>query len=99
MYKCIILVFVTFFTFQLQAQHKKKISFYELDVIRGLFFQPNTVDPYTGTAVDKHSNGKKRLEIPIKNGKPNGTSKEWAKNGQKIHETTLVCDGAKKIGS
>ena len=90
MYKWIILAFVSTITLQLQAQHKKKISFYELDVIRGLFFQPNTVDPYTGTAMDQHPNGKKRLEIPIKNGKVNGTSKEWAKNGQKIHETVYV---------
>ena len=90
MHKWITLILVTFVSFQLQAQHKKKISFYELDVIRGLFFQPNTVDPYTGTATDKHPNGKKRLEIPIKNGKVNGMSKEWAKNGQKIHETTYV---------
>ena len=90
MYKWIILALISTITLQLQAQHKKKISFYELDVIRGLFFQPNTVEPYTGTAVDKHPNGKKRLEIPIKKGKINGTSKEWAKNGKKIHETTYV---------
>ena len=56
MRKWIILTLVTLITFQLQAQHKKKISFYELDIIRGLFFQPNTIDPYTGTALDKHPN-------------------------------------------
>ena len=90
MHKWIILALTFILTLQLQAQHKKKISFYELDVIRGLFFQPNTVEPYTGTAIDKHPNGKKRLEIPIKKGKINGTSKEWAKNGKKIHETSYV---------
>jgi len=90
MRKIILLALLSFTTIQLQAQHKKKISFYELDVIRGLFFQPNTIDPYTGTALDKFPNGKKRMQMPIKNGKINGTTKEWAKNGQKIHETTYI---------
>ncbi len=70
----------------LSAQHKKKIPFYELDVIRGLFFQPNTIDPYTGTGIEEFSDGRKKMQVPIKDGKINGTVREWSVNGQKTFE-------------
>lgn len=70
------------------AQVKKKLKYYELDINRGLFFQPNTMDPWTGMAYDEHPNGKKKLEASIKDGKLHGFVREWARNGQKIYETT-----------
>lgn len=70
----------------LSFAQKNKISVFELDQINGLFFQRNTIDPFTGTALDKHSNGKKKLSVPIKNGKFQGTVREWAKDGTKIYE-------------
>ncbi|MEO0776201.1 MAG: toxin-antitoxin system YwqK family antitoxin [Bacteroidota bacterium] len=70
----------------LSAQHKKKMPFYELDVIRGLFFQPNTIDPYTGTGVEEFADGRKKMQVPIKDGKINGTVREWSVNGQKVFE-------------
>ena len=73
-------------SFQTQAQHKKKIHYYELDVIRGLFFQPNTIAPYTGMAVEEFADGRKKMQVPIKDGKINGVVREWAVNGQKIFE-------------
>ncbi len=72
----------------LSAQHKKKIPFYELDVIRGLFFQPNTIDPYSGTGIEEFADGRKKMQVPIKDGKINGSVKEWAVNGQKTFEAT-----------
>ena len=86
MQKWILLILLNLLVFQAQAQHKKRINFYELDVIKGLYFQPNTIKPYSGTAFDKFPNGKKRMEMPIKDGKVHGTSKEWFENGKKILE-------------
>ena len=74
-----------FFSLTVQAQ-KNKTFFYELDVIRGLLFKPNTIDPFTGTAIDQFPNGKKKMNVPIKNGKIHGSVKEWAQNGKKIYE-------------
>ena len=84
----ITLVLISLFCTSSFAQQKKRIPYYELDVIKGLFFQPNTIDPYTGTAFEKFPNGKKKLEVPIKDGKIHGTTREWAQNGKKIFEAT-----------
>ena len=65
---------------------KNKIYFYELDKIRGLYFRPNTIEPFTGLAFDKHPNGKKKMHIPIKDGKVHGKVKEWERNGEKVYE-------------
>lgn len=75
-----------FLSNNLLAQHKKKIPYYELDVIRGLFFQPNTIAPYTGTAIEEFADGRKKMQVPIKEGKINGTVRQWAVNGQKTFE-------------
>jgi len=85
--KWILLLLSFVFVLPLQAQVKKKIKYYELDVNRGLFFQPNTIEPYEGVAFDEFPNGQKKIEVPIKGGKMHGTVKEWAKNGQKIYST------------
>jgi len=69
-----------------EAQVKKKINFYELDVIKGLFFQPNTIDPYTGLAFQDHSNGNRQMEVQIKDGKISGKVKEWERNGKKVYQ-------------
>ncbi len=66
----------------------QKIPFQELDYIKGKYFQKNTIPPFTGKAIDKHYNGKKKLEINLKDGQLNGVSREWAFNGKKIFEAT-----------
>lgn len=83
MFTCFLSVFLLP---SLSGQQKKKIDYYDLDIIKGLFFQPNTVGPYSGTALEKYPNGKKKVEFPIKDGKINGVYKEWGKNGQKTSE-------------
>lgn len=70
----------------LQAQVKKKINFHELDVIKGLYFQPNTIAPYTGLAFEDHPNGNRQMEAQIKDGKVNGKVKEWERNGKKVYQ-------------
>ena len=89
MQKWILLILINLLVFQAQAQQKKRINFYELDVIRGLYFQPNTIKPYSGTAFDKFPNGKKRMEMPIKEGKIHGVSKEWSDKGKKFWKEIL----------
>ncbi len=90
MQKWILLILTNLIVFQAQAQQKKRINFYELDVIKGLYFQPNTIKPYSGTAFDKFPNGKKRMEMPIKDGKINGASKEWSDKGKKVLERNFT---------
>ena len=87
MQKILLLFFFVGVTTILFAQ-KDKLNFYELDVINGLFYQPNTIGPYNGTAHDRFPGGKKKLEVPIKEGKIHGTVREWAKNGKKVYEAT-----------
>jgi len=70
----------------MQAQQKKKIQYSELDVIKGLFFQPNTIEPYSGIAYEGFPSGKKQMEVPIKDGKIHGKVRQWERNGQKIAE-------------
>jgi len=84
----IILFSICLLTIQsdLFSQHKKNIDWYELDVHHGKLFQPNTIDPYSGTAHEKFADGSKAKKIPIKDGKVNGKVEEWAMNGQKISE-------------
>jgi len=88
----IVLLVATIFASSIdaQAQIKKKIDYYELDVIKGLFFQPNTVDPYTGLAFLDYPNGDKQMEAPIKNGKIDGKVKEWERNGKKVYEAEFA---------
>lgn len=90
MQKWILLILINLFVFQTHAQQKKRINFYELDVIKALYFQPNTIKPYSGTAFDKFPNGKKRMEMPIKNGKIHGVSKEWSDKGKKNLERHFI---------
>lgn len=79
----------------LSFAQKNKISVFELDQIRGLFYQRNTIGPFSGLATEEHSNGKKKMHVPIKEGKINGTVKEWAKDGTQVYEAAYT-DGKKE---
>lgn len=81
------LVFISCCSHSALAQ-KGKTYFYELDVNRGLLYKPNTIAPFTGTAIDVFPKGKKKMTVPIKEGKIHGTVKEWAQNGKKIYEAS-----------
>jgi antitoxin component YwqK of YwqJK toxin-antitoxin module len=86
--KWVIVTLLVFTTFQGFAQ-KGKVLVYELDLIKGLYYQRNTIDPFTGTAYEEYGNGQKKLNIPIKDGKVNGTAREWNVNGDKVYEATF----------
>ena len=79
-----LLIFPTLVTAQ-----KNKIYLSQLDINNNLLFRPNTIAPFTGLAYEEFPSGKKKIHIPIKDGKVHGTVKEWEKNGQKIHEATF----------
>lgn len=70
----------------LSFSQKNKISIFQLDQINGLFYQRNTIPPFTGTATEEHPNGKKKMSVPIKEGLFQGTIKEWAMDGTLIYE-------------
>ncbi len=82
-------------TTTLSFAQKNKISVFELDQIRGLFYQRNTIGPFTGLAVEEFSNGKKKMHVPIKEGKVNGAVKEWTKDGTQVYEANYT-DGKKE---
>ena len=69
---------------------QKKVQFSTLDVNGGLLYVPNTIDPYTGQGIEEYENGKKQMEVNIKDGKIHGKIKEWEKNGEKIYEAEYV---------
>lgn len=83
-----IVTLLFFTTFQSFAQ-KGKVLVYELDQIKGLYYQRNTIDPFTGTAYEEFGNGNKKMNIPIKNGKVHGTAREWNMNGDKVYEASF----------
>ncbi len=84
------LIFLYYFVLLFKALPKKtKFPVYELDRIKGLYYQRNTIAPFTGTAIVEHVNGQKKLNIPITNGKVDGVAKEWNMNGDKIYEATF----------
>ncbi len=85
MTKWTIFLFLFCSAFQTFAQ-KNKVPVSELDQIKGLYYQRNTIPPFTGTAFEDHPNGERKLQIPIKEGKLHGTALEWNMNGDKIYE-------------
>ena len=76
-------------TFPTWAQ-KNKISYQLLDKQpNGLFYQRNTIAPFSGVAVSENAEGKKLMEVRFKDGKMHGDVKEWGENGKKIFEATF----------
>ena len=89
MKKFTVLMLCFFVGTNIQAQ-KKKIYFSQLDINHGLYFQPNTMEPYSGLAYEDFSNGKKKMHIPIEKGKIHGKVREWAKNSEKVFEAEYI---------
>ena len=73
----------------LVSAQKDKIYLSQLDINNNLLFRPNTMAPFTGLAYEEYPGGRKKIHVPIKDGKVHGTVKEWEKNGQKIQEATF----------
>jgi len=73
----------------LVSAQKNKIYLSQLDINNNLLFRPNTMAPFSGLAYEEYPGGRKKIHVPIKDGKVHGTVKEWEKNGQKIQEATF----------
>ncbi len=80
------LVFILTGITSLSFAQKNKVSVFDLDQINGLFYQRNTIGAFSGTAMEEHPNGKKKLAVQIREGLFQGKVKEWAKDGTKIYE-------------
>ena len=78
------------FSFSLLGAEPKVVGFDKLQK-RGkagsqLTYIPNQDTPFTGKAVDFHSNGQKWQERTYKDGKLDGPWNSWRENGQKAFE-------------
>ena len=69
---------------------QKKINPAMLDLINGKYYQRNTVAPFTGTAQEEYSNGRKKSVMPIKDGLVEGKVKKWGPAGTLVLEATYV---------
>lgn len=69
---------------------RNRVHWSELDNNRGLIFQRNHMEPFTGYAYDEHYPGKKKGLIPFKEGRINGVAVQWDYNGNKVSETEYV---------
>ena len=49
-----ILIIILAGTSSLSFAQKNKISVFDLDQINGLFYQRNTIGPFSGTATEEH---------------------------------------------
>ncbi len=90
-----ILFFLLLVTTTLFSQKTHRWS--DLDEIKGLYYIPNTPQPFTGTGIEKHPDGQKIMEVPVKEGKINGTVREWAPSGLLLMEVNYK--EGKKEGS
>ena len=73
------------------AQKPPRVIEYEQIQERdGLVYEVGAADPYTGTVVEHYSNGQKKIEGNVVNGKPEGVKTEWYENGQKRVERNYV---------
>lgn len=69
---------------------RNRVHWSELDNNRGLIFQRNHMEPFTGYAFDEHYPGKKKGLIPFKDGLIDGKAVQWDYNGNKVSETEYV---------
>lgn len=69
---------------------QKKVAPDLLDLNRGLFYQRNHMEPFSGVAYEEYPNGQKKMYIPIEDGKIEGTAREWAPNGQMTLEVEYL---------
>jgi antitoxin component YwqK of YwqJK toxin-antitoxin module len=69
---------------------EKTIDAETLQERQGIFYEVNSTEPITGTAVDLYENGQKTFERNYVGGKLEGLATEWYENGQKHREQNYV---------
>jgi antitoxin component YwqK of YwqJK toxin-antitoxin module len=67
----------------------ERVHFDDLQENGDLFYQGK---PFTGIAYDVYSEGQLKVEVEIKDGKPDGLGQEWYDNGQ-LHLEINFKDG------
>ena len=60
-----------------------------------IWYEGNQTAPFTGLVQDVYPNGKKQLEVNLKDGKPQGVYTRWHENGQKKEAEVNFKDGQK----
>jgi antitoxin component YwqK of YwqJK toxin-antitoxin module len=65
----------------------KEVPFSKLNFDGTTFIDPSNNRPFTGVTKDNHKNGQPRIEWHIKDGKLDGTQKEWYPNGKQLSVT------------
>ena len=95
--KTLLTLFVLFFSFNTYGGWFDKTVCVETDAQdrNGIIFLPNQTEPFTGNNLCKYENGQIKLEVVYKNGKENGSWKQWYENGQVKSEVKFV-DGIKE---
>ena len=65
---------------------EKTISEDQLQERNGVYYEVNEKNPFSGTVVEKYSNGKIQKELHYKVGERDGTWTVWNDSGQKMEE-------------
>ncbi len=69
-----------------ETKPKEIVTLEELEIRNDLAYLPNNDTPFTGKHEERHSNGKKYIEIKYKDGKKDGSLIMWDEYEHKIGE-------------
>ena len=64
------------------------VALEQLEERRGLLFEKDRLEPFTGKAVVRFDSGELKKELPLLGGKLDGLVREWHENGQLIREAS-----------
>ena len=93
MFKLVIIIFLSIFF--LSCSKNEPIELNKLERKDGIYYQPKSGRFFTGKAIEKYDNKKKKREVFIKNGKLEGVATTWDIDGNKIIEESYV-DGKRE---
>lgn len=75
-------LFLLFLSLFLTACKEKTIDESLVENRKGIVYEINQQEPFTGTVISKYDNGQLMLKENYKDGKKNGFKREYEKNGQ-----------------
>ena len=73
-----------------QSDESREFASMELELRGGQLFVPGEAMPFDGKLVAKYADGSLRIEIEIRDGRANGSSRGWFENGQQEIEENFV---------
>lgn len=71
---------------------EKEVPRGEVHRVNGLLVRQGQTAPFTGIMVENHPRGSRKLEIEVRNGLLDGSSKGWYSNGQIEIDETFAAD-------